>query len=85
MTDPTHLCLVSAQPTPSLTPLLDPGLAPRRVILLVSPDMSRRAEWLEAVLKPRGIAVERWPIEDAWDVEHIQLRVLELPGRECPH
>ncbi|WP_295437483.1 hypothetical protein [uncultured Thiodictyon sp.] len=44
MTDPTHLCLVSAQPTPNLTPLLDPGLAPRRVILLVSPDMSRRAE-----------------------------------------
>ncbi len=82
MTETTHLCLVSAQPTPNLTPLLDPGLAPRRVILLVSPDMSRRADWLEAVLKPRGIAVERWPIEDAWDVEHIQLRVLELLERE---
>lgn len=82
MTEHTHLCLVSAQATPNLTPVLDPGLAPRRVILLVSPDMTERAGWLEAVLKPRAIAVERWPIQDAWDVEHIQNRVLELLERE---
>ena len=82
MTEPTHLCLVSAQPTPNLTPALDPALAPRRVILLVSRDMAQRADWLEAVLKPRGIAVERWPIQDAWDLEHIQVRVLELLEQE---
>ena len=82
MTEHTHLCLVSAQPTPNLTPTLDPGLAPRRVILLVSPDMTRRAEWMEAVLKPRGIAVERWPIQDAWDIKHIQERVQVLLEQE---
>ncbi len=78
MPEHTHLYLVSAQATPNLTPALDPAIAPRRLILLVSPDMNRRADWLEAVLRPRGIGVDRWGIQDAWDVEHIQLRVLEL-------
>ncbi len=78
MNPQTHLCLVSAQATPNLTPILDPAVAPRRVILLVSPDMADRAHWLEAVLRPRGIAVQSWPIADAWDVEHVQTRVLEL-------
>lgn len=82
MPEHTQLCLVSAQPTPNLTPALDPGVAPRRIILLVSPDMRQRADWLEAVLKPRGIGIERWEIADAFDIEHIQQRVLELLERE---
>jgi hypothetical protein len=82
MTELTHLCLVSAQATPNLTPVLDPAVAPRRVILLVSPDMRERAHWLEAVLSARGIPVARWSIDDAWDVEHVQTRVLELLERE---
>jgi hypothetical protein len=79
----THLCLVSAQATPNLTPALDPATAPRRVILLVSPDMERRAQWLAAVLKPRGIRCDLWPIGDAWDLEQVQHRVLELLDREA--
>lgn len=78
----THLCLVSAQATPNLTPLLDPATAPRRVILLVSPDMAARAQWLEAVLGPRGISVQRWSIDDPYDVELVQTRVLELLEQE---
>ncbi len=78
----THLCLVSAQPTPNLTPVLDPETAPRRVILLVSPDMRRRAAWLAGVLRERGIRVEDWPIDDPWDIEHVYYRVLELLERE---
>jgi hypothetical protein len=74
----THLLLVSAQATPNLTPALDPAVRPDRVILLVSPDMTRRADWLQAVLARRGIRVDRWTIADAWDLEHIQFRVLEL-------
>ena len=74
----THLSLVSNQATPNLTPSLDPAVQPHRVILLVSPDMQRRADWLEGVLRVRGIRVERWAIDDAWDIEHIQTRVLEL-------
>jgi hypothetical protein len=79
----THLCLVSAQATPNLTPVMDPATAPRRVILLVSTDMARRAEWLQRVLAARGIRVARWDIDDAWDVEHLQVRVLELLDHEA--
>ncbi len=61
-----------------MTPVLDPAISAARLILLVSPDMERRAEWLEGVLRPRAIEVERWPVEDAWNVEHVQSRVLEL-------
>jgi hypothetical protein len=43
----THLYLVSAQATPNLTPALDSQVAPRRVVLLVSPDMHLGADWLE--------------------------------------
>lgn len=82
MTEHTHLYLVSAQPTPNLTPALDPATAPRRVLLLVSPDMGRRADWLESVLKPRGIRVERWAIGDPWDVGQVQDRVLDLLVQE---
>jgi len=74
----THLLLVSAQPVPNLTPLLDDAVKPRRVILLVSPDMRQRADWLEAIIKIKGIKTERWSINDAWDIEHIRDRVLEL-------
>jgi hypothetical protein len=70
--------LVSAQATPNLTPALDPAVRPDRAILLVSPDMARRADWLQAVLARRGIRVDRWTIDDAWDLEHVQFRVLEL-------
>jgi hypothetical protein len=74
----THLCLVSAQATPNLTPVLDPALGPQRVILLVSPEMERRAEWLEAVLRRYSVCAARWLIRDPWDLEHVQTRVLEL-------
>lgn len=73
-----HLCLVSAQPTPNLTPALDPGFKPRQAILLVSPDMAGQAGWLEAVLKPAGVQVSRYPIDDAWDLPGIRDRVLEI-------
>ncbi len=74
----THLCLVSSQITPNLTPALDPSLRPARVVLLTSPDMRQQAAWLGTVLNRRGIRVDEWPIENPWDVEQVQDRVLEL-------
>ena len=53
-----HLCLVSAQATPNLTPALDPAIRPRRVILLVSPDMRRRADWLERPFRSGAPALD---------------------------
>ncbi|WP_374088509.1 Card1-like endonuclease domain-containing protein [Methylomicrobium lacus] len=75
---PVHLILVSAQAVPNITPVLDEDFRPDTVILLVSPDMQTRADWLEAVIKRRGIATRRWPIDDPWDIEHIQSRVIDL-------
>ena len=35
----THLVLISAQPVPNFTPVLDERFRPEQVIMLVSPDM----------------------------------------------
>lgn len=83
MTMDTHLCLVSGQATPNLTPALDPQTRPARVVLLVSPDMRQRAVWLGRVLRSRGIRVEDWAVEDAWDIESLEVRILELLEREA--
>ncbi|MBL3529336.1 MAG: DUF1887 family protein [gamma proteobacterium endosymbiont of Lamellibrachia anaximandri] len=79
-----HVCLVSAQPIPNLTPLFDPTMAPSRVVLVVSPDMRRHANWLEKIIRPRGIQVERWPIDDPWDIEAVQEQMLLLLEQETP-
>ena len=73
-----HLILISAQTVPNITPILDERSRPRQVIMLVSPDMRQQAEQLERIYKPRGIQVSEWPIQDAWNIEHIRDRVMEL-------
>ncbi|HED14014.1 MAG TPA: DUF1887 family protein [Gammaproteobacteria bacterium] len=78
MNPTVHLCLVSDQPTPNITPALDRSFRPKRVILLVSPEKQRQAQQIRQVLQPSGIRVSLWQIDDAMDVEHIRLRVLEL-------
>lgn len=65
----THVCLVSAVVTPNLAPLLDDGFRPtRRVVLVVAPDQRERADWLSDVLAPRGLALERLDVADAWNL-----------------
>jgi len=78
----THLVLVSGQPTPNLTPMIDPAVKPQRVIMLVSPDMQQRSEWLESIYRPRGIKVDRWEVDNAWNIQHLQLRFMELIEQE---
>lgn len=63
----THLYLVSDQPTPNLTPALDPALKPQRVILAVTPDLRRKAGWLRAVLERQGIKCEELSVADPYD------------------
>jgi hypothetical protein len=83
MAHEVHLVLVSRQATPNITPALDPAFRPREVVLLVSPDMIRQADALAEVLTIYGLKISRWPIEDAWDIEHVRDRVLDfLVGRE---
>jgi ribosomal protein L12E/L44/L45/RPP1/RPP2 len=79
MLKPTiHLCLVHNTATANVTPALDPDFRPQEVILLHSADQEYRAHCLESVLKPTGIKVSRWSIQDTREVEHIRDRVLEL-------
>jgi hypothetical protein len=74
----THLILVSAQPIPNLTPILDDCLRPKKVIMLVSDDMQERSIALENIYKPRGIAVDRHRIQDPWNAEQISDQVLDI-------
>ncbi|WP_064039003.1 Card1-like endonuclease domain-containing protein [Methylomonas koyamae] len=73
-----HLILVSAQPIPNLTPMLDDAIKPQKVLMLVSPDMRERANALASIFKPRGISVEQYPIDDPWDAEKISDSVLDI-------
>jgi len=77
-----HLCLVSQQATPNFIPVLDHRFRPKRVILVVSPDMRERARWLESALTQRSVAVEQYLIADAWDIPRIQDELLRLLVRE---
>lgn len=74
----THLILVSAQPIPNITPMLDDVVKPKKVIMLVSPDMRERARALENIFKSRGIGVESHAIADPWDAEQVSDTVLDI-------
>ncbi|WP_107786240.1 Card1-like endonuclease domain-containing protein [Nitrosomonas ureae] len=74
----THLILVSAQPIPNITPMLDDAVKPKKVVMLVSPDMQERARTLENIFKPRGIGIESYAIADPWNAELISDKVLDI-------
>ena len=78
MTIDTHLILVSEQAAPNITPIMDERFKPKNVVLLVSQDMTNRAEWLEQIYTKRGIKSRRWSINNAYDLEYIRDTVLEL-------
>ena len=74
----THICLVYNTATANITPALDPNFKPQEVILIHSLAQEYRAKCLEAALKPAGIKVSHWLIQDIRDVEQIRDRILEL-------
>ena len=65
----THLCLVSAQATPNLLPVLDENWRPRRVVLACSAQMKEAALILRSVIQTKGggITVEMLDLPDAYD------------------
>ncbi len=74
-----HLYLVSDQATPNITPALDTMIRPDKVFLMVSPEMMPHAELLRRVLnEAAGVEVLLWTIDDAWDIEHVITRTMEL-------
>ncbi|MGD0959526.1 MAG: DUF1887 family CARF protein [Methylomonas sp.] len=79
MSIPTQLILVSAQPAPNLTPILDESLRPRKVIMMVSDDMVNQARALEKIYKGRlGLQVEWVAIRNPWDAGSISAQIDKL-------
>jgi hypothetical protein len=75
-----HLCLVSAQATPNLLPVLDDQWRPRRVVLAASPQMRSAAIALQTVIKQKGTGVEVQILDlpDAYDYEALSEAFLEF-------
>jgi hypothetical protein len=66
----THVCLVSEQALPNLTPALDSGWRPQRVVLVVSDDqMDLRAGWLATLLSRHGIRSEIFRLSSVVDFD----------------
>lgn len=65
----THLCLVSAQATPNLLPVLDEAWRPKKVVLACSAQMKNAAMALRAVIQTKcpGLAVETLDLPNAYD------------------
>ncbi|QWF71551.1 DUF1887 family protein [Methylomonas paludis] len=74
----TQLILISEQPIPNLTPLLDKELRPAKVIMLVSDKMQAQANALQNILKPKGIQVERYRVTDPLNIEAMQNLILDI-------
>ncbi|NNC96908.1 MAG: DUF1887 family protein [Gammaproteobacteria bacterium] len=73
-----HVCLITDQPNTIITPLLDKRTRPHQVIIVASPDIQEKVEWLSTTLKKHKIPVIDWQIQDAWDVHTIQKSMQEL-------
>lgn len=77
-----HVCLVSDEAAPNLTPLLDKNTRPKEAILLYADETQHYADWLERVIKQAsGVKVSRWHLHSRWRIEHIQDKVTELLTR----
>lgn len=65
----THLCLVSAQTTPNLLPVLDDAWRPKKVVLACSAPMQHAALALRSVIqaKAAGMVVETLELPNAYD------------------
>lgn len=65
----THLCLVSAQATPNLLPVLDDAWRPKKVVLACSAQMKQAALGLRAVIQTKcpGLAVDTLELPNAYD------------------
>lgn len=65
----THLCLVSAQATPNLLPVLDEAWRPHRVVLACSAQMKEAAQTLRSVIQTKGggIVVDLLDLPNAYD------------------
>lgn len=76
-----HLCLVSNQPIPSLTPLIDPALGVKRALLAASPERTASAEGLCRALAIYQVPAEIVPLEDGYDLAKVRAEFAQLRDR----
>ena len=76
-----HICLISGQPTPNLVPALSPDMCPKKVIMLVTREMTEQAGYLKNVLRKYGVLTDEEMIENAYDIGAIQKQIEELIGK----
>ncbi|MBU0500258.1 MAG: DUF1887 family protein [Gammaproteobacteria bacterium] len=67
-----HLCLVSDQPVPSLTPLIDPALGVQRAVLVAAPERVEAAEGLARALDHYRIPAEIIRLGDGYDLGSLE-------------
>ncbi len=73
-----HIILVGDEPVANLTPCLDPAFAPGEAVLVTPRDRRGEADWLEAVLAPRGIRCSRWAVDEPYSIGALRERVFDL-------
>lgn len=73
-----HVCLVHNTAIANIAPALAPEFKPEEVILVFSNSKRAQADNLAAVLKPTGIRISEWVIEDNRQIEHIRDSILNL-------
>ncbi len=78
----THVCLVSDQSTPNLTPVLDPDFRPEKVILMVSDKMRPKGEALGKIFKEIGVKTEYINITAPHDLNALEAQFLEILARD---
>lgn len=69
---PHHVVLVSDQPIPTITPLIDPALGARRVTLVASPFRRDEAGWQRSVIDGRGLQTRLHVVEDPYDLQALE-------------
>jgi hypothetical protein len=84
MTASHHLCLVSNQPVPSLTPLIDPKLGVTLATLIAAPDRKQHAEWLQIALASHGIQSKLILLRDGYHLPGLRAEFAAIAARH-PH
>lgn len=74
----THVCLISKEATPNLTPILDEQFRPKKVLMMVSAEMRDAATRLAAICKRYQVQVEQIAVENVFDLQALENQFIDL-------
>ena len=75
-----HICLVSNQPLPNFLPIFEADFRPKKVILLVTPEMSKNADILQNIIKNRCQIneIQQISIKDEYNIALVENELVNL-------